>query len=228
MPAVYDASEFVDPDSHQGRTGSAAAGPGRAGTSRILTREELDSKVLETQQRLAELKQVQESLERERAALEELRRRQVELQTGRAEMLEHLTRGIALLEEAEHETRSQAEQMARTLASFREALEKIRSIREETWSPENLNMELTRALTVIENARMEWNSARLKFPLLNRPGGAAETAASETPEVRPFRWWEGVSFGRLCLLGLALTWPVALVVLVLGLLWASLSWWGPR
>jgi hypothetical protein len=222
MPSVYDASEFVDPDSGMNRTGAGVGAMPREASARVLSREELESKVLETQRRLAELKQAQEALERERAALEELRRRQTELQTGRAEMLENLTRGIALLEEAEHEARAQAEQMGRTLEAFREALEKIRAIREETWTPENLNVELTRALTVIENARMEWNSARLKFPVLNRPTGVEPGADPVRASVGAAPWWEGVSFGRLCLWGLALTWPVATVVLLLGALWMVL------
>ena len=45
-------------------------------------------------------------------------------------------------------------------------------------------MELTRALTTIENARMEWNSARLRFPLLagGKPDG--DEAAGRKPRPR--------------------------------------------
>ena len=52
---------------------------------------------------------------------------------------------------------------------------KVEAIHEETWTAENSDVELTRALTAVENARMEWNSARLKFPLLS--GKAMENGA---------------------------------------------------
>ncbi len=40
-------------------------------------------------------------------------------------MLQHLTRGIGLLEEAELNSRRDTEQMARTLAEFRQAVQKV-------------------------------------------------------------------------------------------------------
>ena len=136
-------------------------------------------------------------------------------------MLQNLTRGLGLLEEAEFSARREAEQMAKTIADFREAVSKVEAVREETWTKDNFGVELTRALTAVENARMEWNSARLKHPLLD--GVIKEAAAPEksaaTTSVLPTQ-----SFGQLCKFGLALTWPlatvafVALVVLVVMLL----------
>lgn len=165
----------------------------------------------DAQQKLAELKRVQEELERERAALEEARRRRTEFQTGREEMLHNLARGVGLLEEAEFTARRDAEQMAKTLNDLREALAKVQAIKDETWTEENWNLELTRALTVIENSRMEWNSSRLKWPLLN--GETAATPAGATPKNvdSPLA---GKSFAELCKLGLALTWPLAVVALL--------------
>ena len=83
-------------------------------------------------------------------------------------MIHNLTRGLGLLEEAEFNARRDAEQMVKTIADFRDALDKIQAIHDETWTKENFQIELTRALTTIENARMEWNSARLKFPRSGR------------------------------------------------------------
>ena len=164
--------------------------------------------VSEKQIKLAELKRAQEELERERAGLEELRRRQMEFQTGRAEMLQHLTRGIGLLEEAELTARRDAEQMARTLAEFREAVSKVQGINEQLWNQETFTVELTRALTTIENARMEWNSARLKFPLLTGiPAVQPEASASKTDA----SFLATASFGQLCRIGIGLTWPLLVV-----------------
>ncbi|HEY5915482.1 MAG TPA: hypothetical protein VJA21_33275 [Verrucomicrobiae bacterium] len=209
MTSDYDASEFIDGDFEaRPSTRSTGGAPG----PRAPSREEVDSKVAEAQQKLAELKRAQEELERERAALEETRRRQSEFQNGRQEMVQNLTRGIGLLEESEFDSRRDAEQMAKILVDLRDALAKIQAIHDETWTQENFNVELTRALTAVENARMEWNSARLKFPVL-----AAEAQPSVTTvpaESAPITSLLGTqSFGELCRLGFALTWPVALVLL---------------
>lgn len=205
----FDPADFVD-DDFQARKAQSSA-PSTASSPRAPTREEVDSRVVDAQQKLAELKRAQEELERERAALEETRRRQMEFQTGRQEMVHNLTRGLGLLEEAEFTARRDAEQMAKTITEFREALTKIEAVHEETWTKDNFNVELTRALTSIENARMEWNGARLKFPILT--GEKAATSAPGAPAAtEPFATGQR-SFGELCKLGLALTWPLAVVAL---------------
>jgi hypothetical protein len=213
MSSDYDASEFVDGDFQAHHSTRPAAGsPGQP--HRAPTRAEVDSKVADAHQKLAELKRAQEELERERAGLEETRRRQMEFQNGRQEMIHHLTRGLGLLEEAEFGARRDAEQMAKALAGLREALDKVEAIHDETWTKDNFAIELTRALTTLENARLEWNSARLKFPVL----GGTVPSEGATPSVaasqQPLSVLAGCSLGELCRLGLALTWPVAVVGLL--------------
>lgn len=209
MSSEFDPSEFVDDEFQAARQSQsrAAAGKGPAG-AHAPTREEVESQALEKQQRIAELKREQQDLERARAALEELRRRQNELQTGRAEMVQSLTRGVALLEEAEFNLRRDAEQTAKALSGLREGLDKIQAIHEDTWTADNLETELTRALTAVENARMEWNSARLKFPILCGEAGPA-SAPSGSSQPAP-DWVAQKSYAEWCKLGLALTWPVLL------------------
>jgi chromosome segregation ATPase len=210
MASQYDATEFVDTDLQAHKAPQSTTATALAGTmSRAPSREEVDSKVAEAQQKLAELKRAQEELERERSALEEVRRRQMEFQKGRQETVHDLTRGLGLLQEAEFNSRRDAEQMAKALADLGDALKKVEVIHEETWTKDNFSIELTRALTAIENARMEWNSARLKFPVLSStPAEAANAEAKSAPV--PIT---EMSFGRLCKLGLALTWPLVLVAL---------------
>jgi hypothetical protein len=215
MATQFDASEFVDDDFQTARKLAAAAVPAATAEHRAPSRDEVDSKVGEMQSKLAELKRAQQELEKERASLEEIRRRQTEFTTGRQEMLEHLTRGIGLLEEAEFAARREAEQMAKTLVEFRDALAKVQSINEETWARDNLTVELSRANTVVENARMEWNSARLKFPLLDgamqpQPDAAAPIEANTPP---PFM--QPRTYAEMCKMGLALTWPIVLVALAI-------------
>ncbi len=134
-------------------------------------------------------------------------------------MLQHLTRGIALLEESELALRRDSVQMTKSLEAFREGLDKISAYSEESWTAETVEVELTRALTAIENARMEWNSARLKWSFLDGTTGL-QSSASEPQE-------RGVSVGsladlpfqQLCRIGIAFTWPlVAIGVIAVGVL----------
>jgi hypothetical protein len=212
MAGEYDSTEFIDSDflSQKSSPGASAAGSARAPLS-----DDVNRKVVEAQQKLVELKRAQEELERQRAGLEEVRRRQNEFQTGRDEVIQNLTRGLALLEEAEFVARRDAEQMVKTVGDFRAALSKVQAIREETWTKDNFQVELTRALTVIENARMEWNSARLKIAAL---AGDTKNAAAPLDKTAPAAAVNTPSlaelpFGQLCKIGLAMTWPLLVVAL---------------
>lgn len=211
MASNYDATEFVDPDFQAHKTPQSTVTALAGAMQRAPSREEVDSKVAEAQQKLAELKRAQEDLERERSALEEVRRRQMEFQNGRQEIIHNLTRGLGLLQEAEFNSRRDAEQMAKAILDLGDALKKVEAVHEEIWTKDNFNIELTKALTAIENARMEWNGARLKFPVLS--GIVKAATAAEVEEQHAANPLAGKSFGELCKLGFALTWPVALVAL---------------
>jgi hypothetical protein len=216
MPTEFDASDFVDSDFQPSRkTGYITMTEPRGDAERPPTREEVDSRVTETQSKLAELKRAQEQLERERATLEELRRRQVEFETGRDEMLQNLTRGVGLLTESEFAARRDAEQMAKAVADLKDALEKLQAINEQNWSKENFNVELTRALTAIENARMEWNAARLKFSVLSGETNAEKTSPNGAA---PQSIFAAQSFLQLLKIGFALTWPLVLLGLGISLM----------
>ena len=216
MAGEHDTTEFIDTDflAHKSpfvhQVGSAASGAVHD-ANRAPNREEVDRKVVEAQQKLAELKRAQEELERQRSTLEELRRRQNEFQTGRQEIIQNLTRGLGLLEEAEFGARRDAELMVRTIADFRDALGKVQAIREDAWTRETFNVELTRGLTAIENARMEWNSARLKLPALS--GEALQKAAAAQTPSAPVSL-AAMSFKDLCKIGLAVTLPLVVAALL--------------
>jgi chromosome segregation ATPase len=214
MAGEYDATEFIDTDFTASKPSFAANAP---------TRDDVDRKVVEAQQKLVELKRAQEELERERSGLEELRRRQSEFQTGRQEIIQSLTRGLGLLEKAESAARRDADQMVKTVNDFQEALARVQAIRDETWTKENFQVELTRALTTIENARMEWKSAYGKLPALKGESQPAAAVEKNSPAAAMPSLTE-LSFGQLCKIGLALTWPLLLVAIAaLGIFIAILA-----
>ena len=127
--------------------------------------------------------------------------------------MQNLTRGIGLLEEAELSSGRTAEQLSRTVADLRTSLDKINLINEEEWTEENWSVELTKALTTIENSRMEWNGARLKWPLLDGETELAPSVAatSQPTPVAERPGLDQLSFWQLSKLGLAFTWPLVLV-----------------
>lgn len=158
-------------------------------TSEPLPREELDSKLDQAREHLLTLRRQQEDLERQKGELEELRRKQTEYTRGRAEMLENLSRGLVTVEREQIQSQRVAEQCDRTLEAFREYLEQLESINDENWTPEDLRPELSRALGIIENSRLEYNRARTKLdclnPSANQPaaGGTVDTPKDEGQEL---------------------------------------------
>ncbi|MBT6449405.1 MAG: hypothetical protein HOK62_01620 [Verrucomicrobiales bacterium] len=173
--------------------------------------EELDDQVSTLQTQLANLNHARDKLEREKATVEESRRRFSEFQTGREEMLHELTRSLGLLEEAQLDAQRDAEQMTRSMDDLRDALTKVDSLVEVDTHNEDWKVLLTRNLTTIENARMELNSARLKWTLLS--GIRDDESQGFTAPVQPGQTGLPLpkSFTQLCLWGLALTWPVLLI-----------------
>ena len=179
--------------------------------SRSTDREELDTQSVDLQKRVTDLSRELEEVERERVTVEESRRRFANFETGRDEMLQELTRGLGLLEEAEHDARRNAEQMSKTIIDIRETLNKVEKLEDIDTNRDDWKVQLTRNLTTLENARMEINSAKLKWPILTQMPEESEALEGQgattggTPQ----------SFGQLCLMGLALTWPLVLMGLAI-------------
>ena len=217
MAADFDATDFIDEDLQRSRHNPFQAPAMNAAPDnpqRAPTREEVDSKLTELQTKLAELKREQGEIERERTAFEETRRRQLEFTTGRAELIRDLSRGIQLLEDKEFATRRDAGQMAQSLADLKECLGKIQAIQDAGWTEENLSAELSRAMGLVDHARMEWNSARLKFTVLSA-NPQADAADAASLEKKPSTVLSGMSFVEMGRIGLALTWPIAVAALAI-------------
>lgn len=226
MGGDLDHSDFVDPDFQSGRRPasvpavSAIGGAPSGASLRPPSRDEINQKVTAAQQALVELKRRQEELERERSGLEEARRRRSEYDQGREEMLAHLTRGVGLLTEAEQAARAEVEAMGRSLADLKVALEKVAALDEQSWNVDQYSTELTRALTTLENARMEWNSAQRRWDVLRGVTAGAASTTGRAEGEGGGRFTDGRSPGEWARMGLALTWPVAVAVLAVGIVLA--------
>lgn len=128
-----------------------------------VTTEQIDSQVQRAQEQLLQLKRQQEQIEKQKRELEELGRRQEELDRGRAEMTDKLTRSLVVLEREAYEAQKKMEQLRATRESFGQHLELLESIDAKTWNPSDLNKELSRALSTVDDARTEYSQQRSRL-----------------------------------------------------------------
>src|SRR6478752_7795575 len=125
--------------------------------------EHLDSQVQKAQEQLLQLKRQQEQIEKQKRELEELSRRQGELEQGRAEMTDKLTRSLVVLEREASDAQKKMEQLRATRESFGQHLELLEAIDPRSWNPADLNKELSRALSTVDDARAEYSQQRSRL-----------------------------------------------------------------
>src|SRR3954467_9098741 len=122
-----------------------------------LTGEHLDNQVQKAQEQLLALKRQQEAIERQKRELEELSRRQEQLQSGKAEMVEKFTRALVVLEREAYDVQKRVEQLHAIHDSFVQHLDVLESINPKAWEGLDMNKELTKALSAIDDARTEYS-----------------------------------------------------------------------
>jgi phage-related tail protein len=173
-----------------------------------VTTEHLDSQVQKAQEQLLQLKRQQEQIEKQKRELEELSRRQEELERGRAEMSDKLTRSLVVLEREAYEAQKKMEQLRATRESFGQHLELLETIDPKTWNPADLNKELSRALSAVDDARTEYSQQRSRL----QAASTEEHAEVSLPEARSRFESAGRrrSFGQWLQIGLAFTLPLIL------------------
>ncbi len=168
--------------------------------------EHLDSQVQKAQEQLLQLKRQQEQIEKQKRELEELSRRQEELERGRAEMTDKLTRSLVVLEREAYDAQKKMEQLRATRESFGQHLELLETIDPRTWNPSDLNKELSRALSTVDDARTEYSQQRSRLQAT-----ADEHESGPLPETSSgFESNGGMShsFGQWLQIGLAFTLPL--------------------
>jgi len=167
--------------------------------------ENLESHVQKAQEQLLQLKRQQEQIEKQKRELEELSRRQAELENGRTEMADKLTRALVVLEREAYSVQNRLEQIRATRESFTQHLELIEAIDPRSWNPSDLNKELSRALSTVDDARTEYSEQRSRLQAAGATGGDAAL-----PDVAPdvYENNTGRSFLQWLEIGVALTLPL--------------------
>jgi hypothetical protein len=103
-----------------------------------LSTEQLDNQVQKAQEQLIALKRAQETLEKQKRELEELSRRQEQLHQGKTEMIDKFTRAIVVLEREVYDA-------------------------QKRWDGLDLNKELNKALSAVDDSRVEYNKSLPKI-----------------------------------------------------------------
>lgn len=140
--------------------------------------EHLDNQVQKAQEQIFALKRQQEVIERQKRELEELSRRQEQLQVGKAEMVEKFTRAIVVLERETYDAGKRVELLNSIHESFSSHLNVLEAINPKGWEGLDINKELNKALSAVDDSRAEYSGSLPKISSNKEPDGADPVAAS--------------------------------------------------
>ncbi|HEX4085011.1 MAG TPA: hypothetical protein VHY22_08880 [Chthoniobacteraceae bacterium] len=174
--------------------------------------EHLDEQVQKAQEQLLQLKRQQELIEKQKRELEELSRRQEQFTQGKTEMIEHFTRALVVLERQIYDAQKRTEQLRSINEGFIQHLATLESINPKAWENSDINKELNRALSAVDDARTEYTRSRAVVSAeTNEDVLAATTSGAESAgyydSPRDFMYWlkSGAAFTLpLLVLGVAL------------------------
>jgi chromosome segregation ATPase len=181
-------------------------------------KQDVDENVVQAAQELERLRKRQETLEREKRDLEEIRRKQEEYERGKRDVIERLGQSLVTMEKDELQAERMAELLNATRKQFKEMLAEVEKLNEALWPEERFGEELTKALALVEDTRMEYNKSLSK---IEAAGGtevriaSSVSAMGEPPrlnydEERPFGYWLKV--------GMAVSLPLIVFILLVVIL----------
>src|SRR3954471_5311518 len=182
-----------------------------------ISTEHLETQVQKAQEQLVSLKRQQDQIEKQKRELEELSRRQESLQAGRAEMVEKITRAMVVLEREAYDAQKRVELLQNIHDTFTAHQQNLEAINPKAWEGLDINRELTKALSAVDDARAEYSRTLPKISSQSEEGGdrVAESVGFQMDYSRPEA---EKSFGYWLRSGFAFTLPLVLVGLLLVLI----------
>ena len=107
-----------------------------------------------------------DDINRQKLFLEDIKRKQIQLDEGLRIVSENLNRGLVVLEGQEHQMRKEIEQVEFVRNAFEEQIQLVRHINPHQWNSKNPSEELTRALAILDQARLIYEQSRSKIDAL--------------------------------------------------------------
>jgi len=189
-----------------------------------LSTEQLDNQVQKAQEQLIALKRAQDTLEKQKRELEELSRRQEQLQVGKSEMIDRFTRAMVVLERETYDAQKRVEQLQGIHASFAQHVAGLEMINPKTWDSNDMNRELNKALSAVDDARAEYGKSLPKISPESDTDGGDPIAASAGYQMDYAHHESSKDFAYWLKAGLAFTLPLcALGVVLVFILYSLLT-----
>lgn len=180
-------------------------------------KDDVDGQVARAAEELERLRKRQEDLEKEKRDLQDLRRRQEQYESGKREMSEQLNRSLLTLEREEIRANQIADLYCATRTRFKDMFNTIESLDSEAWPENMIREELSKALALIDDTRVEYKKAMAKIQAIsereaksgaeNQPSVILEETSLSRTEPHSFFYWLKV--------GLAISIPLIITFVVL-------------
>lgn len=161
---------------------------------------ELNHQVADAVHEIEELRQRQSDLEREKRDLEELTRKQDEYADGKRRIIEKITGSIMILEKEEMQAARMLELFGVLRGRFKETLVELRAISEDSWSEEAYQMELNKAVVIVEDAHNTFKKGIAKMEAAGWSKADSDVVSTSAAEVaikmrsKGFLYWLKVGF----------------------------------
>ncbi|MFC4993577.1 hypothetical protein [Rubritalea tangerina] len=132
--------------------------------------EDFEGKLVAAQQQLEQLQQQQEFIEQQKRELEELNERKEEFLLGQTDISERLASSLTAIDRELFEMRQEMEDLEQTRQCFAEHQKKIDELTPQSWSKDELKLELNRAISMLDHAEDEYEEAMEHFKGGRRAG----------------------------------------------------------
>jgi len=189
-------------------------------TGIVRHKEDVSEEVAAKTRELERLRHKQEELERQKRSLEELRQKQDDYARGKREMGERLSQSVVTLEKQELRTSRLVEMLTEARTRFKDFKAELDALDEDSWPEERFREELGTALTIIDNARMEYNKTMARIESVMNAEESYKPAQSPLFEDADELAGGEKTFMDWVKIGLAISLPLVVVFLIMLILLA--------
>lgn len=192
-------------------------------TRMMKQKDEVMHQVASATQEIEQLRMRQDALEKEKADLQELTHRQEEYEKEKQAIMEKLLQSVVMLEKEETQATRMVELLSMMRARFKDTLAELKAIDEEKWPDEAFQMELNKAIVVVEEARTTYRKALAKIDAARWQKTSAGGSPQDLLDDGTGGTGSGKSFGYWFKMGVAVSLPIMIFAAVLFLIYVWLS-----
>jgi hypothetical protein len=118
--------------------------------------EQIDTQAQRAQERMLQLQREQDQVSRQYRELEELKRKRAQFDEGKGDMCDKFTRALVVVEREIYDTQKRVELLHGIRESFAAHADNLDAINPKSWDGLDVNKELTKALSAVDDARAEY------------------------------------------------------------------------